>query len=348
MKKSYPVLFFAFVLISCSRQESNIETSIEVPVSIEEIKYQSIEEFVETTGTARALKEVELLAQTEGFYRLGKNKSGRPFRLGDMVDTSDVIVYLDNPEEINQIKIESQKLNLDISKSEFEKQKALYDKGGVTLRELKNAEQAFIDARYNYENAKLQLAKLNVKAPFSGVIVDLPYFTENTRVAANSRMARVMNYQKIYIEVSFPAKYLGTIEVGQSMRALNYTMPEDTLWGKITQVSPAIDSETRSFKSSVELDNMQWKFRPGMFIKGETIVARKDSAIVIPKDIIRQVEGTKRVFVVDRGAAQERRIETGLQNPTKVEVVRGLSLSDRLVTKGYETLTNQTRVKIVR
>ena len=341
-------LFLCLLVLSCSSQQSDISASITVPISVEEIKLKSIEEFIETTGTVRAVKEVELTAQSEGYYRLGKSRSGKPFMLGDRVDTTDVIIYLDNPEVENQVKIESQKLNLDISKSEFEKQSALYEKGGVTLRELKNAEQALIDARYNYENAKLQLAKLKVKSPFVGVIVDLPYFTPSTRVGAGTKLAKVMNYDKLYLEVNFAAKYIGVIVSGRPVRALNYTMPEDTLVGKITQVSPAIEADSRTFKAVIEIDNPKLKLRPGMFVKAETIVARKDSAIVIPKQLVSQTRGSKRVFVVERGAAEERRIKTGLENPTEVEVIEGLRVDDRLIVKGYETLANQTKVKIVR
>ena len=224
----------------------------------------------------------------------------------------------------------------------------MYEKGGVTLRELKNAEQAFIDAKYNYENAKLQLEKLEVKSPFSGIIVDLPYFTQGTRVSTGVLIAKVMNYESLYLDVNFPGKQLGRLQVGQNVRAMNYTMPEDTLWGKITQVSPAIDPDTRTFKASIELNNPEWKFRPGMFLKTETIVARKDSAIVIPKNIIVQSRGARRVYIVERGSAQDRRIEIGLENPTHVEVIEGLAVDERLIVKGFETLSDNTKVKVIR
>ncbi|MBN1464252.1 efflux RND transporter periplasmic adaptor subunit [candidate division KSB1 bacterium] len=348
MKKLLFVLVTGVFWLACGGNDVEIDTSITVPVSVEDVKLKPIEEFIETTGTARALQEVELVAQTDGFYRLGKNARNRPFTLGDQVSPADVIVYLDNPELENNTKIESQKLNLDISKSEFEKQQALYEKGGVTLRELKNAEQAYIDAKYNYDNAHIQLTKLKVQSPFRGVIVDLPYFTPGTRVSTNALIAKVMNYEKLYMDASYPGKHLGRIKVDQMVRALNYTMTEDTLLGRVTQVSPAIDSETRTFKASIEIDNPEWKFRPGMFIKVETIVAHKDSAIVIPKSIIVQSRGAKRVYIVERSAAHGRRIVTGLENPTHVEVVEGLQVDDRLIVKGYETLSDQTKVRIIR
>ena len=348
MKKLVFLFIIGISTLACNDREIDLESSITVPVSVEEIKPQSIEQFIETTGTVEAIKKVELTAETNGYYRRGKAGDGTPFSVGDPVDKDDVIVYLDNPELENEIMIESKELELDISEREFEKQQSLYEKGGVTLRELKNAEQAFINAQYNYENAQLQLAKIKVRSPFDGLIVDLPYFTEGTRVQSGAVIANVMNYEELYMDVNIPGKQLGRVSVGQRARVLNYTMPDDTLWGEITQVSPAIDPETRTFLASIIVDNPDLTFRPGMFVKNEIIVARHDSVIVVPKDIIIQSRGSKRVFVVERGAADERRIETGLENPTHVEIVDGLDEGERLVVKGYETLSDRTKVKIVR
>jgi len=85
-----------------------------------------------------------------------------------------------------------------------------------------------------------------------------------------------------------------------------------------------------------------------MFVQIETIVANKDSAIVIPKDIILAKRRGKTVFTVEKGAAFERVITTGLENNREVEVLDGLSSDQRLVTKGFETLRDHSKVKIVR
>ena len=76
---------------------------------------------------------------------------------------------------------------------------------------------------------------------------------------------------------------------------------------------------------------------------------RSSYSIVIPKDIILSKRRGKTVFVVERGAARERTITTGLENPEYVEVTRGLKKDERLVVKGYETLGGRsTKVKIIR
>ena len=62
-----------------------------------------------------------------------------------------------------------------------------------------------------------------------------------------------------------------------------------------------------------------------MFVKADIVTNHKDSVIVIPKSIILSRQRGKTVFIVDRGVAAERIIETGLENITDVEVTRGLA-----------------------
>ncbi len=326
-----------------------MDTDIEVPVSVEEIGLKSIEEFVVTTGTVKATKEVILKSETPGFYRLAVNpQTSRPYALGDIVKKDQVIIYLDNPEQENSIKIDSVVLNLDISKSEFEKEQSLYEKGGVTLRELKTAESTYINAKYSYENALIQLEKMKITAPFEGIIVDIPYYTSGVKIGASVDMVHLMNYNTLTMEVNVPGNILGQVKPGQQVRVMNYTMPDKLLPAQITQVSPALDPETRTFKSAVYIDNPDLILRPGMFVKAEIIVAREDSTIVIPKDIMLARRNSKTVFVVEKSFARERRITEGLENPDEVEVLEGLKEGERLVVEGFETLRSGSKVKIIR
>jgi RND family efflux transporter MFP subunit len=327
----------------------NNEIEISIPVSIKEVKKGPIEEFITTTTTVYAIKNTVLPSEIEGIYRISTNpRTKKTFGVGDEVKQNEIIIHLDNPEYENNIKIASQKLNLDISKSEYEKQQSLYDKGGVTLRELKNSERALIEADYIYKNALIQLQKMKVKAPFSGVIIDLPYYTPGTKVTLNQKMLELMDFTKLYAEVFFPAAELNRIQLGQPIRITHYSMSRDTLWGEITQVAPALNPDTRSFEAAVLVNNEKKLLRPGMFVKVETIVDKKDSVLVIPREIILSKRQGKTVFVVDKGAAFERVISSGLENADQVEVLEGLKEGDRLVIKGFETLRNRSKVKIVR
>ncbi len=90
------------------------------------------------------------------------------------------------------------------------------------------------------------------------------------------------------------------------------------------------------------------KLRPGMFVKADIITAQKDSAVVIPKNIIMTGNRGKYVFIVGRNSTAENRwLTIGLQNQESVEVIEGLSVNDRLIIKGYETLRDRSKVKVI-
>jgi len=350
MKRSIFLFGAALLLIaSCRNQDQNLTADVEIPVSVEELKLKPIEEFINTTGTAFPKGDIEVKSKISASYFLEKNPgTGRVWQLGDRVKAGALIVRLEDQEYVNSVKMETTQLNLELMESELKKQESLYEKGGVTLRELKTASINYEDARTAVVTAKLQLGKTKIVAPIDGVIVDLPYHTQGTQVETGVTIVKIMDYKTMYMDVQLPEKYISVIKPGQHVKLTNYTIPNDTIIGNITQLSPAINADTRTFKGTVSIDNHDLLLRPGMFVKADIVTDKKDSAIVIPRSIILSRQRGKTVFIVDRGVAAERIIETGLENITDVEVTRGLAKNERVVTSGFETLSNKSKVKIIK
>lgn len=341
-------LGFLLLIVSCGEEGPDIDTESAIPVSIETLTRKPISEYVTATGTVKATQTSDLTAQQWGYYQIQTNpRTGEPFAMGDTVLQGEVIIKLRNQEFVNEIAIESKKLNYEVSEREFEKQKALYDKGGVTLRELTDSERAYIDARYSYQNALLQLEKLSLSANFDGILADLPYYANGQRVESGTVLGRVMNYETLHCSVSLPAKELGRVRAGQKLLVTNYTETEDTLTGSVVQVSPALDADSRMFEASLLIDNDSLIFRPGMFVKVDIEVASRDSALVIPKDVVMEQRRGKTVFVVEKGVALQRTIDTGLESGSEIEVTKGLEEDERLIVEGFETLRNGSRVRVV-
>jgi membrane fusion protein (multidrug efflux system) len=351
MKNIRIILITGFValLAACSSQPQNEQTDLAVPVSVEDVKTQSIQQYISTTGTVKSTFEATMSTEMAGKYSLAVNSAtGRPFKLGDRVKAGQVVVKLQDEEYLNGIAIDSKKLDLATSTQNYDKQKLLNEKGGVTETELRNAESSKINAQYSYQNAEIKLAKMSVVAPISGIIVDLPYFTPGTKVSSGTAVGTIMSYEKMYLDINLPENTLSNIQLNQKALITNYTIAEDTLSGTVSELSPVISTETRTFKGKLLIDNPELKLRPGMFVKADIITASKDSTIVIPKSIIISGNRGKAVFVVDRTNARQRRITIGIENQDNVEVTQGLSVNDRLVIKGYETLRDGSKVKILR
>lgn len=350
MKKTL-ILLGAFIVAAtaCRNKDQNLTADVEIPVSVEELKLKSIEEFVNTTGTAFPKGEIELKSKIAAAYTLEKNpQTGRLWQLGDRVRTGAVIARLEDEEYVNSVKMETNQLNLELMETELRKQESLYEKGGVTLKELKTAGINYENAKTTVVNSKLQLQKTRIVAPIDGVIVDLPYYTKGTEIASGVIIVKIMDYRTMYMDVQLPEKYISVIKPGQKVNLTNYTIPDDTIIGNITQLSPAINADTRTFKGTISIDNQDYLLRPGMFVKADIVTDHRDSVVVIPKSIILSRQRGKTVFIVDRGVAAERIIETGLENITDVEITRGLAKNERVVTSGFETLSNRSKVKIIK
>jgi RND family efflux transporter MFP subunit len=338
---------FAVLFISCNNQPQNTQNDIATPVSVVEMKKGTISQLVNTTGTAQPTYGVELNSEMSGRYLLQNNpQTGKPFKLGDKVAKGQLIIHLEDSEYENSIAIDAKELNLEISEQEQNRQKALHEKGGVTLLEMRNTEVKVTNARYEVENARLNLAKMDVKSPFDGVITNLPHYTGNVKVEQGKPMVGIMDYTNMYMDINLPESAINYVKAGQPAYITHYTLPDDTLKGVISELSPAISTETRTFRGKILIGNNALLLRPGMFVKADIVVNRADSSIIIPKDVVMSNQQRKYVYIIEKNTALLRDIKTGLEDENNIEVTDGLKVNDNLVVKGFETLKENSKVKV--
>lgn len=351
MKKIIVILISALLCFwACDNAEEESPTiDIAAPVSVVQLKTSSLSRHTIATGNAMAEKVMEVVAPIGGKYKLKNHPNyNRPYKLGDRVKSGQAFVEIEDREYVNSIDLKSKEMNLQLAEQEFQKQKSVHEKGGVTLRELRNAELQLTQAQNNLENAQIRLEKLKTNIPISGVITNLPHYTPNSLIQQGIALATIMNYSRMYVDVSLPENTMMEIKTGQKVQITNYSLPNDTLTGTITELSPAIDVNTRTYLGKVRFSNPKLLIRPGMFVKTLIKVRQKDNILVIPKEVIISDQRGKRVFVVQENTAYERIIETGIENEDLIEVTGGLDINDRLVVKGFETLRNKSKVKVLR
>ena len=334
------LLLATALVVGCENDGPNIDVESSIPVRVEPVGRRPIAEYINATGTLRAAAEARLACLQTGSYQLQANpRTGAPFAMGDAVEEGELIVRFANPEFENQVSIESKRLQNTVSQREYDKQKALFQKGGITLREL-------TDARYGFDNARLQLARLEVRVPFDGVLVDLPRFNHGQWLETGTALGQVMDYAELYAEISLPGVEIDRVHPGQEVLVTHYgSAAVDTLTGAVGQVSPVLDRDSRMFKATLVIANNSLRMRPGMFAKMDLVVASRDSALVISKEVVIDRGHAKIAFVVEKGIALERTLEIGLSNRLEIEVLSGLEAEERLVVEGFETLRNRSKVK---
>ena len=338
------------VLMAGCRQENTMNRNeIPTPVSVTDITYGSISKVFTTNSTAISNAEAELSTEMAGKYHLQKNPAtGKPYKLGDNVKKGALIARIEDKSYENSISIESKRLNLELAEQEQVKTKSLYDKGGATLTEVKNSEVKIMNSRLDYENAEMNLEKMNIRAPFDGVIVNLPHYSEEAKLNSGTSVVTIMDYSTMLLEINLPESAINEVKVGQKANITHYTLPKDTIIGEITELSPAISAETRTFKGKLVIDNKKMLIRPGMFVKADIVTESHNSTIIIPKNIVRNDRNRRTVFVVDQGIARAKQVKLGLEDKTSVEVLSGLDKDDQLIIRGYETLRDGSKVKIQR
>ena len=268
MKKSlFIIIALSFAAVSCNNKNQNLNADVEIPVSVQDASLKSIEEYVNTSGTAFPIGQILVKSEITANYFLEKNpRTGKVWQLNDKVKSGDLIARLEDQQYINDIKLETTKLNLELTESQLTQQQSLYEKGGVTLFDLKTAEINKANAKSALVSANLSMAKTRIIAPIDGVIVELPYYTQGTRVNTGSDIVEIMDYQMMYMNVQLPEKYVSVIKPDQLVKLTNYTIPKDTIIGNITQLAPAINADTRTFPGTIQIHNPKYLLLPGMFV----------------------------------------------------------------------------------
>lgn len=347
MKNIIAALIFVGFLAGCGNQNQRFNMDVAVDVTVQNLSPGTVREVVTVTGDLLPAGSVTLTNEMAGEYYLQKNSAtGAPFKMGDRVRKGSVIVRLEDKAYRNSTDIEGERLNLEISEQEYEKQKALYEKGGVTQRELVNAERNLVSARKTYENAQINLDKMSIESPIDGVITSLPYYSQGVRVQQGGEMVSIMNYDRMILNVTLPAASFGKVNAGQIAFITSYASVEDTVMGTISQLSPALDIATRSFKGRIKVQNPEDVLRPGMFVNAGIVVEQRDSTLSVPSNVVLTQMGGKFVYVVDGETARKRIVQTGLESKDRIEIVDGLEVGEQVVVKGFETLRDGSKVKI--
>jgi len=108
--------------------------------------------------------------------------------------------------------------------------------------------------------------------------------------------------------------------------------------GLIDYVSPTLDERTRTGYARVVLSNKDGRWKPGMFITAKVQISNEEARVVIPQSALQTLEEGVSVFVETDEGFEPRHLELGRANRTQVEVLAGLKIGERYVSKGGFTL----------
>ena len=347
-QKKFPFLLISVSLALAACQEVPPERVVDltVPVTVLPVSLGTIESFVSTTGSLRAMKTADILVEVRGDLHYVDTPSGNKPVEGMRVQAGQQIARIESEEHVNTIRMPSRQLALQNAQNNLREQQALFEEGLAVISAVQAAQKTVADAESDITDARIQLDKLNVYAPLSGFLTELADTTETTLVEQNTVIGKVVDYGQVLVDLKIPNSQMAAIDLGQEVRVTNYAFRDRIFTGGIAVLDPTLDPITRTFRIEVAVDNPDLALRPGMFIKADVVVEQRMDIITIPRELVLTRQNRKVVFIEEEGRAQQRYIETGLEDDTHVEVLEGLSEGERVITSNYETLRSRTQVRV--
>lgn len=279
------------------------------------------------TGTLEGEQQANIVSQ------LAERIAGIPVRVGSVVRAGQVVVRLDKGGVTSQY-YQAQSNLRNIEKN-YNRMKTLFETGAVSRQQFDEVETGYEIAKANFNAAR---NAVEITAPISGVVTDIKHNVGDF-TSPGAPIMTIARVSTLKLIMSVGEADIPYVKSGQKVKIFSDLNPSVIANGRITEISRSADLSTRTFEVKASFPNQkeQW-FKPGMFAKAELdLTAPKEMSIVPREAVIYSEEGPK-VFVVQNNKAVERRVKTGMQNETEVEITEGLSNGEVVVRSGMNNL----------
>jgi membrane fusion protein (multidrug efflux system) len=358
--KSLFSLIFLGVLGACGKGgPGGPQGSLAIPVVVEKVGYATATYYDEYPAIVRALNEVELRPQVNGYV------TGIHFKEGDQVRKGQRLYSIDQQQSEAAYQqalasLQVQETNLVKAKQDVERYRELGKSDAIAKQQVDYAEAAYLAAQKQVEAAKatVRSVQTNVRystivAPFNGTIgisqvrlgtsvstgqTLLNTISSDDPIAADIAVdqAEIYRFTKLMKSGSANQDSTFRLAIGSDV----YPYP-----GKIAIIDRAVDAQTGTIKMRINFPNPDHTLRAGMSATLQ-IRSSKDKSILIPYKSITEQLGEFFVYVADSSKVSQRRVAVGKQINKSVIILSGLEAGETVVTEGVQNLREGAAIEI--
>jgi RND family efflux transporter MFP subunit len=365
----FPIVLAAAATIGCRKAETGTVTAAEpapVLASVMRVEPRPFAATVVVTGSLVSSARVEVKAETIG--RLLKF----PKEEGDRVTAGETVAWVD-PEnyqlavrqaesavQVAEAALARAKVVESHSRSELERARNLVKSGGITDRDLKAAELAEQDARAQsavataqldqahaaLETARKRLRDTAIRAPVTGEI-QRKHVNPGAYLEAATPVMTLVDNRRLELESLVPASDLAPIRAGQKATFMVNSFPGTKFEGRVIEINPAVDADSRSAKVRIGVDNAGARLRAGMFAQGEILTGVEAQAIVVPAAAVYRDDRSAKeayVYLVENDKSVKRAVRIGRERETLLEIASGLRPGELLIAEQSIELAEGVRV----
>lgn len=164
-------------------------------------------------------------------------------------------------------------------------------------------------------------------------------------VQQGAALYRLVDDGLVKLRAPVPERYAARVAIGQKVR-VTVDATTEPFEGEVARINPQIDPANRTFGVEVAVPNPKRLLNPGAFARAVILTHVDDKVIFVPQEAIVSFAGVNKVFVVHDGRAQELIVEVGERQGDWVEVTKGLTGSESVVTAGTGKLATGVAVKV--
>jgi multidrug efflux pump subunit AcrA (membrane-fusion protein) len=242
--------------------------------------------------------------------------------------------------QVEQMETQLNNLRLDLSSAQ-DKLKTL-----ESTNSLANMEQAVQTANLSIREINRTLENMEVKAPTSGVLTDLPVEVGMT-LSPGFKAAQVQKLDPIKIKADLTE---AAAELVRGKSELSFLIPgtNEKLKGKVSYMSDVISAQTKSYSIELEVDNKDGKLKPGMKVQVLMTEENDQMVVSVPTLSVVREAGETYVFVLTGDTVEKRKVTLGRLNETIQEVISGVKEGEMLVTSGQHQLKDKEKVQVAK
>ncbi len=280
---------------------------------------------------------------------------------GDQVSQGEVIAKVKVIPDMNQLssaeaRLRLARINVGQAKTDFDREKMLYDKGLVsreeyekslqtynqTAEEVKAAEDNLEVVRDGVSRSNASASSTLIRSTISGLILDIPVKVGNSVILSNTfndgtTIATVANMNDLIFRGNIDETEVGQLTAGMPMNITIGALQNLNFGAQLEYVSPkAVESNGANqfeIKAAVHVPGGS-SIRSGYSANAEIVLASAQQVITLPESAIEFENGESFVYLV-KGSGEEktyerRAVKTGLSDGLKIEIKSGLTTKDKV------------------
>ncbi len=217
----------------------------------------------------------------------------------------------------------------------------------LSLQNAKNLQANISAADAAEKLAERQLRDTYIRAPFDGYVqrrfVNLGQLIKGASTAPVPVMG-VVRVDPLKVTGEIPEKMVPWIAVGQAVELHVDAYPDRAIAGKVSRISPAVNTATRAFPFEALVPNGDAQLKPGTFARVRIQTNKTDRVLTLSYAALQYRYGVNRVFVVNGDHLVARELKVGERLGDRIEIVSGINAGEPVATTDVDKLVDGLRV----